>query len=209
MKRAIAMLLVAGVSWMGFLNCVGTFALTGKLNRWVVSMRDKGGWAWKFIGWIIFLVFVFFPIYGIAIFVDAVVLNSIEFWFNSNPLAFNENGEATKVAVKGNEKAVFHYTQRGEQLEITFYKEGKLAKQLVLKKSEPGVFYSRVDGRLVPVHVETKDTPEGRSYRVFEGERQVHAGVMSSSQLAIIEGKVAEVVNAQRQYADAAPAASF
>lgn len=208
MKRAIALLLVAGVSWMGFLNCVGSFALVGKINSALNGLSKRGGWGWKFIGWIIFLV-VGWLLYGITILVDLIVFNSLEFWTGSNPIAFNEDGEATRVATKGNEKVIFHYTERGQRLRISVFKNGKLLKELVLKKSEPGVFYSRVDGRLVPVHVETKDTPEGRSYRVFEGERQVHAGVMSPAQLAAIEAKVAEVVNAQRQYADAAPAASF
>ena len=203
MKRAIAMMLVAGVSWMGFLNCVGTFALTGRLNRWVVGVRDKGGLGWKLIGWIVFILLLIIPVYQISMFLDAVIFNSMEFWMGSNPMAYNENGEATRVAIKGNEKAVFHYTQSGQRLQISFFKEGTLVKELVLKKDEPGVFYALVNGALVPIHADTEETAAGRKFRVFEGDRQLSAGILNRAQIAAMDAKVAEAVGNLRQYAAA------
>lgn len=210
MKRAIALLLVAGVSWMGLMNCVGTFALTGRLNKWVVGLKAKGGLGWKLISWIVFLVFVvIIPVYGIAVLLDSLIFNSMEFWTDSNPMAYNEKGEATKVAEKGNEKAIYKYTQHGQQLQISLYKNGKLLKELVLKKDEPGVFYALVNGNLVPIHAEKIEGPEGTQYRVFEGDREVNSGVLSSAQISVMNAKIQQAADSLRQYADAGKAGAL
>lgn len=39
---------------------------------------------------IIFLVFCAIRVYSFAVFVDAVILNLIEFWTGSNPISMNE-----------------------------------------------------------------------------------------------------------------------
>jgi len=60
-----------------FSSCIGSFALFNKLLSWNHSIGDK---------WINELIFIVCtPVYGVAGFLDVVVLNSIEFWTGENP----------------------------------------------------------------------------------------------------------------------------
>lgn len=80
-------------------SCMGSFNLTKKIYNWNQSVGDK------WINEVVFFVF-YAPVYGISVFADAVLFNSIEFWTGSNPIASNttvidtENG---KYIVESNE----------------------------------------------------------------------------------------------------------
>lgn len=80
-------ILFAGMSQA---QCVGTFGLTRSVHGFVTSFGNK------WINWLVFLVFVIVPVYGLAILVDAVVLNSIQFWTGRAAVRadFDENGES-------------------------------------------------------------------------------------------------------------------
>ncbi len=76
---------------LGTTGCFGGFNLTGMLYDWNAGISSK------WLRWLLFLAIgVILPVYGIAILVDAVVLNSIEFWTGSNPVARSEG--STRVA---------------------------------------------------------------------------------------------------------------
>ncbi len=50
--------------------------------------------------WLVFLVLAFFPVYGLCLFVDAIVFNTIEFWTGDNPMAINTVApDGTAVAI--------------------------------------------------------------------------------------------------------------
>ncbi|RKD91954.1 DUF3332 domain-containing protein [Mangrovibacterium diazotrophicum] len=86
-KQTIALLLVAVV-----LNgCYGSFKLTTSLWDWNGTVGDK------FVNELVFLAFVIIPVYEVAAFVDAVVLNTIEFWGGSNPMSMKEGEKEQKV----------------------------------------------------------------------------------------------------------------
>lgn len=65
-------------------SCIGSFNLTKKVYEFNKSVGDK------WIQELVFIVFCVVPIYEIAVFVDAVILNLIEFWTGSNPMSMNE-----------------------------------------------------------------------------------------------------------------------
>ncbi len=72
----VSMLLAIG-------GCYGSFNLTRKV--WKFNGELGGKW----VNELGFLVMNIVPVYGVAGFVDAVVLNTIEFWTGTNPLAEN------------------------------------------------------------------------------------------------------------------------
>lgn len=72
-------------------GCFGSFTLTQKLYNFNNSFDNK------FVKTIVFWAFVIVPVYGTATFIDAVVLNLIEFWLGSNPLALNSDTETQKT----------------------------------------------------------------------------------------------------------------
>ena len=61
-------------------SCIGSFALTKNVFNWNNSLGNK------FVNELVFIVFcgIVYPITTIA---DALVINSIEFWSGSNPIA--------------------------------------------------------------------------------------------------------------------------
>ncbi len=72
-----------------FSSCIGSFALHGKLVSWNQGVSNK------FVNELVFLAFNIIPVYGVCYLADALVVNSIEFWSGSNPLA--SIGDVKKV----------------------------------------------------------------------------------------------------------------
>ena len=82
MSLRAAVVLLAG----SFLcsSCIGSFSLFNKYEKWKCNMTSN-----KYVNGIVGLILQ--PIVGsVCLFVDAVVLNTIEFWTGSNPMALNK-----------------------------------------------------------------------------------------------------------------------
>lgn len=79
MKKLVLTIALACTLFM--YSCIGSFGLTNKCYDWNNSIGDK------WINELVFLALNIVPVYEITIFVDAVVLNSIEFWTGNNPVA--------------------------------------------------------------------------------------------------------------------------
>lgn len=83
MKRKYITVAVALVLCASFVttSCIGSFTLTNKLLSW---NRQVGN---KFVNELVFFAFWVLPVYEVSALADALVLNSIEFWSGSNPVA--------------------------------------------------------------------------------------------------------------------------
>ena len=64
-----------------FTSCIGSFGLTNKLLDWNRGVDSK------FVNELVFIAFHIVPVYPIAVMADILVINSIEFWSGSNPVA--------------------------------------------------------------------------------------------------------------------------
>ena len=100
--KLTALLLAATIM---FSYCIGSFRLTNKIKDWNSSVSNK------WVNEVIFLAFHIVPVYEIAMFVDALVLNSIEFW----------SGKSAAVKV-GDTKVVKN--SQGQDVEITAMENG-------------------------------------------------------------------------------------
>ena len=169
-KRLISIVLIFSLSLLGFVRCMGSFALFRKVNQIIAGLTE-----YKFLNWVIFLVCWFFFVYGIIILVDLVILNSIEFWTGSSVISFDydENGEHQRVAERGNERAVFTYRRFGAELQIELYKDGRLVKTIMLKRDDPGVVYAVNNGRLEMIDVTVRDHRDRKLITLLEGSRIV------------------------------------
>lgn len=77
--------------------CFGSFELVKTVYDWNDSVTQN-----KFVKTLIFYGMCIIPVYGISAFVDVVILNLIEFWSGSNPMAMNEGDmEEQFVMYKG------------------------------------------------------------------------------------------------------------
>lgn len=124
---AIAMSLALGIA--SFQGCIGTFKLTGKVLNFNKGLGNK------WIQELAFLVMAIIPVYGVAIIVDALIFNSLEFWTGSNPIAM-QPGEKEVQFVKNEGKIYrieatqnrFHIVQvdgpeKGETADLVFNPE--------------------------------------------------------------------------------------
>jgi hypothetical protein len=101
-KLMVAMLSVTLV----LTSCIGSFNLTNKVKSWNEGLGNK------FVNELVFIGMHIIPVYPITLFVDGIVLNSIEFWTGSAPISKSDNG--TKI-VKNS---------KGEDVMITSSAEG-------------------------------------------------------------------------------------
>lgn len=62
-------------------SCIGKFQLTNNLLAWNKTISNK------FVNELVFIALCIVPVYEISALADVLVLNSIEFWSGSNPLA--------------------------------------------------------------------------------------------------------------------------
>lgn len=88
MKKIIKPALLLLSATFLFSSCMGNFALTKKLYKW-----NEGATGNKFVNNLIF--WVLSEVYGLTLFIDAVILNLIQFWSGSNPMAFAPDFEGT------------------------------------------------------------------------------------------------------------------
>ena len=104
MKKSLKLTALLLAATILFTSCIGSFRLSGKVLAWNKGVGDK------WVNELVFLALNIVPVYPIASFVDILVLNSIEFWTGTNPVAEegatktikNAQGEAVQVTVTEN-----------------------------------------------------------------------------------------------------------
>lgn len=113
-------------------GCFGSFELIKKVYDFNDGISDN-----KFVKTLFFYLLNIVPVYGIAGFIDVVILNLVEFWSGSNPLAMEAgqieeqlmtvNGKVYKVTATKN-KMNFAQLLNGEAInmgELVFSNESK------------------------------------------------------------------------------------
>lgn len=124
MKKSRSVLVCAMLSGsVLFSSCIGSFGLWNNLKDWNQGVSDK------FVNELIFLAFHIVPVYEIAYLADVLVLNSIEFWSGSSPVASigdvkTVQGENGEYLVKTNENG-YTITKKGEEksVDLVYNKE--------------------------------------------------------------------------------------
>ena len=74
-------LVMALAGSMTLSSCIGSFALTNKLLNWNNQIGNK------FVNELVFFAFWIIPVYEVTSIADVLVLNSVEFWSGTNPIA--------------------------------------------------------------------------------------------------------------------------
>jgi len=135
-KRSVIMLLLVAIVAS---SCYGKFELTRKLWKWNGTVGDK------YVNEGVFLVLTILPVYSAVVFVDAVVLNSIQFWTGKSAL----HSKATTVE-QGDLKAVL--TPLNDKLvRLEIYRKGELVQTAVIRPDSDGSMqaYTLDGGKLV------------------------------------------------------------
>ena len=123
-KKSLTLLVATTLaSSVLFSSCIGSFGLTNKLLSWNSNIDSK------FVNELVFIAFWIVPVYEISALADILVLNSIEFWSGSNPMA--SIGEVKKVKGENGNYLVetlengYSITKEGEKtaMELIYNKE--------------------------------------------------------------------------------------
>ena len=113
-----------------FSSCVGSFGLFNRLSSWNQSIGSK------FVNELVFLAFNIVPVYGVSYLADALVINSIEFWSGSNPMANVgdvkkvkgvANGESAELIKMNNDGTADLFLPNGEKMNVTLDAQGMMA----------------------------------------------------------------------------------
>ena len=138
-------------------GCYGNFALTKKVYKWNGSLGNK------WVNSIVIVAMNIVPVYGIAMGVDGIILNLVEFWTGSNPLAMQPGEkEIRTVTVDGKS---FLLTATQNKMEVTsldatpktmdlsydpasksWYVESAEGRKLIARESEEALTLYHADG---------------------------------------------------------------
>lgn len=97
-------------------SCVGSFGLHSRLATWNQGISNK------FVNELVYLACNIIPVYPVCYLADALVINSIEFWSGSNPMA--SIGDVKKVKGENGNYLVetiengYSITKEGEEMSM-------------------------------------------------------------------------------------------
>ncbi len=108
----ITMMLMLGIGTLNT-SCMGSWSLTKNVYNWNDSATGN-----KFVNNVIFYALNAIPIYPAIVAIDFVILNLIEFWTGSNPIAMGVN-DIEKQLVKGKDGNKYEIVVTQNQYQIT------------------------------------------------------------------------------------------
>jgi len=87
-------ILISLIAAMIMLGCYGKNAVFNKVHKWNGTIQNK------FARSLVHFAFWVVPVYEVSFFIDIVVLNVIEFWTGTNPVAMNEGDREEQIVEK-------------------------------------------------------------------------------------------------------------
>ncbi len=139
-------------------SCIGSFKLTRTVYDWNTSIGDK------FVNELVFLVCLIVPVYEVSTFVDAVVLNSIEFWSGENPMTMKNNEKHQKTVEIDGKK----YQLTSEKYKMTIEESGKSnSKAELVFRTEDNSWYLKKGKKLQRLVEVNMANGKAISYNIF------------------------------------------
>lgn len=156
--RVICVLVVLGLAPLALTGCFGSFAAWHKVKDFNEDASEN-----KWMQELLFLVLFFIPVYGIAMLLDVLIINSIEFWTGENPMM----DEGTSRTVIGEDGSVATITPVGEnRLEVTIVQLDGTQSTFQLERGDQSVTAYDEAGKVVV----TADM-QGGEPRIVHGSR--------------------------------------
>ena len=124
-RRSLGALLIGVFLPVSSIGCFGKFELTRKVYNWNTSIDQD-----KWVRWFAFLLLMLIP-YPLAITIDTLIGNSVEFWTGENPITAGEprviqgaNGEVVTLERRGEDIIDVTVQRRGDVSSFVFVREG-------------------------------------------------------------------------------------
>ncbi len=159
--RVIALFLVLSTLCLATASCMGGFELTRKLYNWNKSMN-------KWVASIVLFLFIVIPVYGIVGLVDWIVLNTIEFYSGSNPVASAE--AVTKTAnIDGTQVTMTMHPGEDLNVDIVSVDQNGNRKEMTVRSTEDGMV-AQVEENGLDTVIEARQSEDGGLYRTVDGQ---------------------------------------
>ena len=103
MRKTIILIVLVSLLTLTMSGCFGSFSLTRKVYDFNRSVSGE-----KFVQSLVMWAMFFIPVYEFAGLIDVVLLNLIEFWTGSNPIAMSDTDFEQRI-----------YAHEGKSYEVT------------------------------------------------------------------------------------------
>lgn len=139
MLPALALGVAACVAVPTLQGCYGAFAATKKVYKWNGTVGDK------WVNSIVMVALNIIPVYQIAGVADILILNTVEFWTGSNPLAMKDGESDTRiVTIEGKD---YELTATHNRMEIKPVAAPEQAVELAYEPAQQAWFAETAAGR--------------------------------------------------------------
>lgn len=154
MKKTTRWFTLAALLFLGVFstqNCYGRFVLTGKIYNWNGSMGNK------FIKSILMWVLIIIPVYGVCVFIDFIILNTIEFWTGSNPLAMGPTDKEIQIVEKDGRTIELTATQNRFDIKVLKGEDAGKTMALMFNTKEQAWYLQNDKGTFKVAEVSPED----------------------------------------------------
>ena len=168
-KMATLALLASMMAFSGVMTigCHGKYAMFNAVHKW------NGGIGSKWVRSIVHFGMWVIPVYEVSLTVDFLILNTIEFWVGSNPMAMEDGESDTRmVEYKGDVYSITATKNRFTVVPVTGEKAGKKA-ALVYVPAEQA-WYARSGETSVKLMEHDVNNPQMITLLFPDGSEEVH-----------------------------------
>lgn len=137
-KKLVLTLVVVSVL-MASAGCYGSFQVTKKVYQWNGKVTND-----KWSNSILFFGLAVFQVYTFTLFVDGIVLNTVEFWTGANPLAMNPGDSDTQIVKSG--ENTYQVTATQNKFSITQTQGNQVGKNVELIYNANEMAWYATDG---------------------------------------------------------------
>lgn len=162
----VMMLCLAGCSLMTQ-SCIGSFELSNKLLTWNRQISNK------VVNELVFFAFWVLPVYEVSCLADVLVLNSIEFWSGSNPVASGTRrvkGNDADYLVKADKKGYTITNETDGSIVRLDFKASDRSWNIVMPDGQKTTILSFVDDTHIAM-----PTPDGSTVVVETSDAGLYA----------------------------------
>ena len=113
-------------------SCVGQFGLFNKVLEWNIQTGQNNKWFQEGL----FLLLNIIPVYGGALLVDGIVLNSVEFWTGTNPVTNKKAITGASISTPTNAEMIA-VTEKvdTDSIRVSIYDNGDLKQSFLIDRS--------------------------------------------------------------------------
>lgn len=175
-KRIVACLVLAAFMTVNT-GCYGNFSLIKKVYKWNGSLGNK------FVQTIVFWAFNIIPVYDVCGFIDVCILNVIQFWAGSNPVALNSDTESQKT-VENNGK-VYNVTMGKGMITIAETKGPDVGKKISLTYKNDAAAWYLSDGKTTQMVASFDPQPLNKVNLIYPDGRVVSKSMDTNDPIAL------------------------